>query len=326
MTDTQPNTCLIGDVRAVLPTLPDDSVHCCVTSPPYWGLRDYGADGQLGLEATPEEYVANMVDVFREVRRALRDDGTLWLNLGDSYCASSGGGVQGKNSKFLDRTAARLGVREQKLDKSLAPGLKPKDLVGIPWMVALALRSDGWWLRSDIVWSKPNPMPESVGDRPSKAHEYVFLLSKNAEYHYDAKAIAEPADPGSAARYAYSFGGSKAEILTEAEADGPGTRTRPIGQREYSGTRNSRTVWTIPTEPYHGAHFACFPRQLAQRCILAGCPLGGMVLDPFFGSGTTGQVAESLGRRWLGVELNPEYEPLWRERTKQQGLAFGGGE
>ena len=272
----------IGDCREVLDTLPEQSVHCCVTSPPYWGLRDYGHDDQLGLESTPEQYVENMVDVCRKVRRVLRDDGTLWLNLGDCYGAS-------------------------------------KQLVGIPWRVAFALQADGWYLRSDIIWAKPNPMPESVTDRPTKAHEYVFLLSKSPRYFYDADAVRE----GWADERCGAPGGTKpAERNVGGRTDGLTRPSQAWTAPDGRTGRNRRTVWTVPTAPFPGAHFACFPPKLIEPCIMAGAPLGGMVLDPFLGSGTTGMVAEALGRQWFGIELNPDYEPLIRERTKQLGL-FG---
>jgi DNA modification methylase len=282
----------IGDCLEVLRTIPDQTFHCCVTSPPYWGLRDYGHEGQIGLEETLGAYVERMVEVFSEVRRTLRDDGTLWLNLGDSYAGSWGN--QGRK-------------------KERGLGLKPKDLVGIPWRVAFALQADGWWLRSDIIWHKPNPMPESITDRPTRAHEYIFLLAKSERYYYDADAIKEDMLHPSA-MVKSGFGGKKRN-----------------GGKTYSGNaynaslggRNKRDVWTVTTKPYRGAHFAVFPPDLIKPCVLAGCPEGGIVLDPFFGSGTTGQVAEQCGRAWFGVELNPEYETLIRERTAQRGLFVG---
>lgn len=320
----------VGDCRELLKQLPDGCVQTCVTSPPYWGLRDYGVDGQLGLEQSPHEYVANMVGVFCEVRRVLRDDGTLWLNLGDSYAAAAGGG-QGKNSRFLDRAASRIGVREQKRSKVVAE-LKPKDLVGIPWLVAFALREDGWYLRSDIIWAKPNPMPESVADRPTKAHEYLFLLSKSERYFYDHLSIREPEVAETAARYRYvatdgrmSQSGAYREAFDDDNDHGLLSRARtgnPMPPTD--GKRNKRTVWTVSTQPYDGAHFATFPPALIEPCILAGSRGGDIVLDPFFGSGTTGMVAEKHGRRWIGFDLNPEYEKLQKERTAQRSLVLGG--
>lgn len=281
----------IGDCLEVLRTMPDGFAQACVTSPPYWGLRDYGHDGQLGLEETHEEYVAKMVEIFAEVRRVLRDDGTLWMNLGDSYAAS------------------------QRTTGSMPAGLKPKDLCGIPWRVAFALQADGWYLRSDIIWHKPNPMPESVTDRPTKAHEYVFLMSKSARYYYDAGAIKVPA------KHAGESSARKTSGMREQADDPVRHRTRPSGRVcGYPDERNKRTVWTVPTAPYGGAHFACYPPDLIKPCILAGCPPGGIVLDPFFGSGTTGMVAESLGRDWFGIELNPEYETLIKQRNAQPSM------
>jgi DNA modification methylase len=295
-----------GDVRAVLPSLPDESVHCCISSPPYWGLRDYGVDGQIGQEPTPEEFVATMVQVFREVRRVLRADGTLWLNLGDSY-AGARGGPQGTSGEMNGRAVS---TRRQGVKTRRGSGLKSKDLVGVPWMVAFALRADGWYLRQDIIWHKPNPMPESVADRCTKAHEYLFLLSKSSSYHYDAAAIAEPCSgpgPGNAP-------GNKHESAYRESGD-ERLRTRAnlskIGDRE---TRNRRSVWNIATHPFAEAHFATFPPQLVEPCVLAGCPIGGTVLDPFSGSGTTGMVALRHQRNYVGVELNSEYVEMSRRR------------
>jgi DNA modification methylase len=353
------NECVIGDCRAVLPTFLAELFHCCVTSPPYWGLRDYGHEQQIGLEPTPEEFVAELVAVFREVRRVLRDDGTLWLNLGDCYATGAGkstnpgGGVQGarwrgettrhrderrrdhgqpaRNGRGKPQTgrASERSGHEGKQSYRVGPlsqpnrmpivGLKPKDMVGMPWRVAFALQADGWYLRKDIIWHKPNPMPESVTDRPTSAHEYLFLLSKSERYHYDAAAIAEPLlHPESATDEDASRAFTRRRKTTPASRQGAVELEQPTPT-----TRNARSVWTIPSEPYDGAHFACFPTALAQKCILAGSPLGGVVLDPFFGSGTVGQVAEVLGRRWFGIELQSRYEPLIAKRTAQKGLAFG---
>jgi DNA modification methylase len=311
---------LQGDCREVLRTLPAESVQCCVTSPPYWGLRDYGHPSQLGLEPTPEEYVANMVDVFREVRRVLRPDGTLWLNLGDSYATQPGKGSNVPQTKWGSNSYPESAAhRSRGFD-----GLKPKDLVGIPWRVAFALQADGWWLRSDIIWSKGNPMPESVTDRPTKAHEYLFLLTKSERYFYDADAIKEDAAPESEERYKYAFGGAKSEALVDANKDGIGQRTRPVGEREYTGKRNARSVWTITTKPFPEAHFATFPPEIPMRCILAGSRPGDTVLDPFGGSGTTGLVAQELGRHWIACELNPEYIAIAERRTAQNTLWLDG--
>lgn len=305
MTAFELNRFVIGPAQTCLKSIPDQTFQCCVTSPPYWGLRDYGARGQYGLEATPRLYVARMVRVFREVRRCLRDDGVLWLNLGDTYINAKGaaGGTDEKQS-------ARRGFARPQ-DRPAPEGLKPKDLVGIPWRTALALQADGWWLRSEVVWLKPNAMPESVEDRPSKAHEHVFLLAKSRRYHFDSSAIAEPALRGSAGS---SFVHGKTAI------SGLGRASRR--DRAERDTRNARDVWSIPTSSYDGAHFATFPPELAGRCIAAGCPEGGAVLDPFFGSGTVGEVAEAMGRRWFGIELNPDYAPLIAQRTRQIGLSF----
>jgi len=292
----------------ILRTLPDESVHCCVTSPPYWGLRDYGVEGQLGLEKTPEEYVAKMVDVFREVRRVMRDDGTLWLNIGDSYSMSTRGkGGDGKQS-------TNVGTHHDR-QWHIAPGLKPKDLVGIPWRVAFALQADGWYLRQDIIWHKPNPMPESVRDRCTKAHEYIFLLAKSRKYYYDAKAVKEPVS-------------DRVPFKTNGPMKAVGKiRLRPNGAATYekfgfdtgcgvnaNGTRNRRSVWTVTTKPFKGAHFAKFPPDLIEPCIKAGCPVGGTVLDPFFGSGTTGLVSLKLGRDFIGIELNKDYCDMAEKR------------
>lgn len=305
---------LHGDCRDILPTLPEASVQCVVTSPPYWGLRDYGVDRQIGLEKTPEEYVATMVAVFREVRRVLRDDGTLWLNLGDSYAntGKSGGGEQGARW-------AQMGGRTDECKgtfKYAPPGLKPKDLVGIPWRVAFALQADGWWLRSDIIWAKPNPMPESVTDRPTKAHEYVFLLTKSARYFYDAEALMTDVRGGGKTR--------KGPIYSApASAFGIARKTGNMADDAVWTTptrANARSVWTIATEPTPEAHFATFPRALADRCILAGSRMGDTVLDPFGGSGTVGVCAEALGRHSILIELSPDYVAMATRRTAQRGL------
>lgn len=297
---------LIGDVRQKLKELPDKSVHCCVTSPPYWGLRDYGEDKQIGMEDTPEQFVANMVEVFREVWRVLRDDGTLWLNLGDSYAGSG----KGRNpdgtvhvSAMIAKQGSSAGTVMGNVKGGLVPdGLKPKDLVGIPWRVAFALQAEGWYLRQDIIWHKPNPMPESVTDRCTKSHEYIFLLSKSRQYYFDNEAIKEPA------KYAGDDRGSRTD------------NRRGTIMNSISGvtaeTRNKRDVWTVTTRPFKGAHFATFPSQLIEPCVLAGCPPDGTVLDPFFGAGTTGLVAQQHGRNWIGCELNPVYAEMASKRIK----------
>ncbi len=300
-----------GDVLKVLKTFPDESVHCCVTSPPYWGLRDYGVEGQLGLESTPEEYVAKMVEIFREVRRVLRDDGVVFLNLGDSYFGSSMTG--GTNS--IESSAKQKGRMFKKpsncTPKQGKSQLKPKDLVGIPWMVAFALRADGWYLRQDIIWHKPNAMPESVKDRCTKAHEYIFLLSKNRKYYFDNEAIKEDAKPESEKRYKSTFHTGKKEISGQGR---PGNASNTPGYKKWTGKRNKRSVWTVTTKPFKGAHFAVFPEDLIEPCILAGCPEGGIVLDPFMGSGTTAIVALKHNRNYIGIELNPEYIKIAEKR------------
>ena len=349
-----------GDALSVLRGLPSESVQCCVTSPPYWGLRDYGTatweggdsecdhkptvkaratrpkgklvgstrtvdestiqrnchcgavrvDSQLGIESTPEEYVANMVDVFREVRRVLRDDGTLWLNLGDSY---HGGGSTTRNgqdtSLYLDKSniagTYTDGMTSRPVKARDYAGYKPKDLVGIPWRVAFALQADGWYLRQDIIWHKPNPMPESVTDRCTKAHEYIFLLTKSARYFYDQEAVKEPlSNPP------HAPGNNK----LDASRNDHDQMQKVWG---LDGTRNKRSVWTVSTQSYKEAHFATFPPKLIEPCILAGCPAGGTVLDTFGGSGTTAFVAKSHNRKSVSIELNSEYLPLMEARLSQ---------
>lgn len=390
---------LTGDAVNMLRTLPDESVNCCVTSPPYWGLRDYGVDGQIGLEETPGAYVSRLVEVFAEVRRVMKDDGTLWLNLGDSYAASTkttgrndadtrnawhykvgiasaphrandgGGQTHVRQSKHKrPRTlngggCASWSSREETV-KVASRGLKPKDLVGIPWRVAFALQADGWYLRQDIIWHKPNTMPESVTDRCTKAHEYIFLLTKSARYWYDAEAIQEPIADSTAGdsrlyRDGYDTGRPERGFPGSAQHgsgllvpkswkgsefhDGKNLINHPnVGmkrsgnkerkQRTCAGvlnigaqagsvpweglTRNRRSVWTITTKPYKDAHFATFPPELPRICIMAGCPVGGVVLDPFAGSGTTGAVAIELGRRAVLIELNEKYVDMIKRRTK----------
>lgn len=330
MIDISQSASYIGDCRDLLAQLPERCIQTCVTSPPYWGLRDYGVEGQLGLEQSPHEYVANMVEVFRGVRRALRDDGTLWLNLGDSY-AHAGSGPQGDSP-----VASPKNRIERDNDKRISKlfGLKPKDLVGIPWMVAFALREDGWYLRSDCIWHKPNPMPESVKDRPTKAHEYVFLLSKSERYFYDADAVREPLCAESLRMIELARTGQRAsgygkasnnkdrnDRLGNLAVGGKGTSASRGAAMNPAG-RNMRTVWTIATRPYAGSHFATMPPALAETCILAGSKPGDIVLDPFFGSGTTGMVAEKHGRKWIGFDLNPEYKKLQDERTAQRSLVL----
>jgi DNA modification methylase len=292
-------------------------VQTCVTSPPYYGLRDYGHEGQIGLEETPEQYIAAMVEVFRCVWDVLEDNGTLWLNIGDSYANAGGmtqpdrsnsGGKRGERGK--QRAAnSRGGIYRP---STISENIKPKDLIGIPWMLAFALRADGWYLRQDIIWHKPNPMPESVRDRCTKAHEYIFLLSKSQKYHYDNDAIKDAVkkDWGSRDR-------------TDGKYHNEGSGLQPHGGLEKSyEMANKRSVWTVTTKSYEGAHFAVFPQNLIEPCILAGAPVGGVVLDPFMGSGTTAQVAQHLGRKYLGCELNLEYKALQDKRLEQPSFEF----
>lgn len=289
---------LQGDCIESLKTLDDESVNCCVTSPPYWGLRDYGESDQLGLEETPEEYVTNMVKVFSEVKRVLTKDGTLWLNLGDSYYNYRPGKGQSLIKQTVSNTKQDLPVECSRRGNKIQ-GLKEKDLVGIPWRVAFALQADGWYLRQDIIWHKPNPMPESVADRCTKAHEYIFLLSKSSKYYYDHEAIMEEASYKDQPR-----GGSKNRY--EQHEFG--------GDNKIYNTRNKRSVWTVNTRPYPEAHFATYPKKLIRPCIKAGCPQGGVVLDPFGGSGTTAEVANELQRDAILCELNPKYCELIEKR------------
>ena len=323
---------LQGDCRDVLKTLPDESVHCVVTSPPYWGLRDYGVAGQLGLEPSPQEFVAGLVEVFAHVGRVLRADGTLWLNLGDSYGHGTSAARQKGDALLGDSTAeARTMARN---------GLKAKDLVGIPWRVAFALQAAGWYLRQDIIWAKPNPMPESVTDRCTKSHEYLFLLAKSERYYFDNEAISEPATGWNGS----TFDGERdlAVRPTTGRLPRSGNKERkPAGQRGVPGasltdpnggvagsipwegeTRNKRSVWTVTTQPFKEAHFATFPPALIEPCILAGCPEGGTVLDPFGGAGTTGLVADRLHRSAILIELNPEYADMARRRITGDSPLF----
>ena len=300
--------------------IPDESIDCVVTSPPYWGLRDYGLEDQgLGLEPTPEEYCANMVAVFREVWRVLKPTGTVWLNLGDSY-SSQGGAVPEQTVRGSQNYVNRGQSGSNGIGTSRKPvsGLKPKDLVGIPWRVAFALQADGWYLRSDIIWSKPNPMPESVSDRPTKAHEYIFLLTKSPKYYYDTDAIKEEA-------VAERWGGHKPMNLNNTK-DTNGVFKGLTRERDMMPShRNKRSVWTVNTEPYPEAHFATYPEKLVEPCIMAGCPLGGVVLDPFAGSGTTMAVAQRLGRRGIGTDLSTEYLALASKRLGSIALPMNLG-
>lgn len=351
---------LQGDARAILPTLDAKSVNCCVTSPPYFGLRDYGCDGQIGLEDTPDAFVAQMVTVFREVRRVLKDDGTLWLNLGDSYAGSGKGGNPEDSPHQKQRTnggsltvigqTARDAALTNGAGADRLKGLKPKDLIGIPWRVAFALQADGWYLRQDIIWHKPNPMPESVLDRCTKAHEYIFLLSKSERYYCDMTAIQESAIYGDPRRPYGSQGAWDVDGRPIEQRHGGELRKSWNGSELHSGktathqlsrssvkrggfggkntkipvqeTRNKRSVWIVASSPYPGAHFATFPPELIKPCILAGCPKGGTILDPFGGSGTTGQVARDAGCDAILLELNPKYIELIKDRLAQEVMSF----
>jgi len=310
------NNIEFGDCRETMRRWKEQGIKAqtCVTSPPYYGLRDYGHEGQIGLEETPEEYIKAMVEVFRCVWDVLEDDGTLWLNIGDSY-ARNGGGVESKMNTVhkmgVGQKATYLAGGMQSINK-VPEGLKSKDLIGIPWMLAFALRADGWYLRQDIIWHKPNPMPESVQDRCTKAHEYIFLMSKSQKYYYDIDSIKE--DAVTAGNVGGSFQGRQGGADHHAQSGGVGSEAK-----EYVN-KNKRSVWTVNVKPYAGAHFAVFPSDLIEPCILAGAPLGGIVLDPFMGSGTTGQVAQNLGRQYIGCELNIDYKPLQDKRLAQQSL------
>jgi DNA modification methylase len=333
------NTILQGDSLKILKTLPDNSIDCCVTSPPYYGLRDYGHSDQIGLEETPELYVEKLVKILRDVKRVLKPEGTLWLNLGDSY-SRSGKGIGSDHDKAVFSDGE---IKKTDWSKT---GLKPKDLIGIPWLVAFALRSDGWYLRQDIIWHKPNPMTESVTDRCTKSHEYIFLLSKSAKYYFDQEAIKQPVADASIIRLSQ-------QIKNQAESNrvpgktngnmkavGPGRKPRPDDNRGGNqgtkrgipamaingkginghsgyfdscgniignGMANKKSVWTVTTKPFKEAHFATYPEDLIVDCIKAGCPENGIVLDPFMGAGTTGLVARKLNRNYIGIELNPDY-------------------
>ena len=294
---------LQGNCLEVLKDLPEQSVNTCITSPPYWGLRNYQEEEQLGLEDTPEEFVESLVKVFREVKRVLRDDGTVWLNLGDTYCGTGHKGNYTDPKHKEGRNGQKIALNN-KID-----GLKSKDLVGIPWRVALALQQDGWYLRQDIIWHKPNPMPESVTDRCTKSHEYIFLLSKNAKYYFDNESIKED---------------SVTIIKKRTRKTGTGVDSN-IGNKGSAGNngkRNKRSVWTVPTKPFKGAHFATFPPDLIEPCVLAGCPEGGTVLDPFGGAGTTGLVAEQNNRDSILIELNPDYIEIAEKRLNNDAPLF----
>ena len=304
------NVVLNGDSREVLKGVPSEICDCCVTSPPYYALRDYGDERQIGLEQTPEEYIKQLVAVFHEVKRVLKPDGTLWVNIADSYWGSGSRGCD--FTDYFTDTQSKQQTSKGTINLTNIPklvgnmgGVKNKDLIGIPWMLAFALRADGWYLRQDIIWHKPNPMPESVRDRCTKSHEYIFLLSKSPKYYYDADAIKEPAKPDASNRDR-----DKGKLNSV-----PG-RTRMGGLKTNHYTvRNKRDVWSVSTKPLKEAHYAAYPEELIEPCILAGSRVGGIVLDPFFGSGTTGRVAMRHGRDYLGIELNAEYIEISNRRT-----------
>lgn len=302
-----------GDSLEVLKTLPESSVNCCVTSPPYYALRDYGTSGQIGREATPEEYIDRLVSVFHEVKRVLTPEGTCWVNIADTYCGT------GSKAEHTDPKNPKGRNGQQVAVNHRAPGCKPKDLIGIPWLLALALRGDGWYLRSSVIWHKGNAMPESTRDRPTRCYEYVFLLTKSKKYYYDWQAVAEPIAPQTASRLKSGRGKHNKYADTVPGQNRAQKINAPREKGAYSDemivpVRSRRNVWQINTVPYHGGHFAAFPPKLAETCILAGCPVGGIVLDPFFGSGTTGMVAKQLSRRYIGIELNPDYCELAKQR------------
>lgn len=337
---SQQHRILIGDCIDMMRTLPEQSVHTCITSPPYYGLRDYGVDGQIGLEASPREFIDNLVEVFREVRRVLRDDGTLWVNIGDSYAGSWGSQAKRESPAAIGRNSILNHPKRASGTGRLTDGYKGKDLMGIPWRLAFALQDDGWYLRQDIIWHKPNPMPESVKDRCTKAHEYLFLLSKGSRYWFDQGSIREPAAQSSIDRWAQnvedhagsdripgktngpmkSVGGSRRNSFaretkyTEGEHGQTGQHRPGRPDIDYDTTRNKRSVWTVATTGFKGAHFATFPPELIEPCILAGCPVGGTVLDPFGGSGTTAGVAMAHDRNAVLCELNPQYAELVPDR------------
>jgi DNA modification methylase len=305
------NKVYFGDCRDSMRQIAKDGVkvQMCVTSPPYYGLRDYGVGGQIGAEETPQHFIDNLVEVFACVWDILADDGTLWVNLGDSYANNS--------SQASNNGRAGFGKPREKVVNRIGNGYKQKDLMGMPWRLAFALQDFGWYLRQDIIWHKPNPMPESVTDRCTKSHEYIFLLTKNQKYYFDHEAIKEDSVDieSTSKRYEKNFnafnGGMQAGAIS---------RNNPTAKLEFDGKRNKRDVWTINTKSYSGAHFAVYPEELIEPCILAGSKVGDIVLDPFFGSGTTGAVAQKLGRKWVGCELNKNYEKLQNERLAQQGL------
>lgn len=327
-------TLLTGNALEMLRGIPDNSIDCCVTSPPYYGLRDYGTDGQIGLETTPEQYIENLVAVFREVRRVLKTDGTLWLNMGDSYAGSGkGAAAYPLNAKKYKQGTNKGMLAAVKTTKVKAQGYKRKDLMGVPWRLAFALQADGWYLRQDIIWYKPNCMPESVKDRCTKSHEYIFLLSKSDKYYFDNEAIKEPAvgfnnippagskgtlTPNSRRRKGNSktFRGgvytNNQSFINSSELK----RDSHGNTENTTGLRNRRDVWSVSTKGYKEAHFATFPEKLIEPCILAGCRTGGTVLDPFLGSGTTAAVSIKNGRKCIGIEINPDYADMAERRIE----------
>jgi DNA modification methylase len=322
------NKIICGGAIETLRTFPAESVNCCVTSPPYYGLRDYGAGGQIGLEQTPAAYIARLVGVFREVRRVLKSDGTLWIVIADSYAGSGKGALKAERLREIKtKQSYKYSVDNPavKIPKTW-DGIKPKDMIGIPWALAFALRGDGWYLRSNIIWRKPNPLPESCRDRPTRSYEHIFLLSKSPQYYYDQEAIKEPVAAGTHARMKRAVSG-RHKYSGAAPGQTPQTFSRPRPNRagievKLADTRNLRDVWTVSTKSYRGAHFAVYPTELITPCILAGCPAGGVALDPFFGAGTTGVAAVTLGRQYIGIDINPGYCQLAGERLKEAVTAF----
>lgn len=305
---------LEGDALEILRTMPEESIQACITSPPYFNLRDYGVDGQIGNEKTPQEYIERLVLVFHEVRRVLKANGTLWLNIGDSYAGSRKGRKADGTSCAYGKQATNAGSVEGiiKPSSKVWDGIKPKDLIGIPWMLAFALRDDGWYLRQDIIWHKPNPMPESVTDRCVKSHEYMFLLSKSKKYYFDYKAIQEETNPKYARRYASGFFNQKEQMNFM-----PDGRHNTAGLKNYTGKRNKRDVWRVASHGSSIPHFATFPEKLIEPCIIAATQKGDTVLDPFSGSGTTGVVAIKHGRNYVGIELNPKYVDISNRRFEK---------
>ena len=308
---------ICGEARSALSKIESGSVRCCVTSPPYYRLRDYGSEGQIGLEHTPEQYIQKLVKVFQEVRRVLSDDGTLWVNIGDSY-AGSGKGSAAYPDQLSEKQRSNAGMcGAKKVLQCDTSSYKRKDLIGIPWMLAFALRADGWYLRQDIIWAKPNPMPESVKDRCTKSHEYIFLLTKSPRYYFDAEAIKEPVAESTIRRCEHGDGprycGKKYETMSEIFY-----RTKSRNMYKTRSHRNKRDVWTVAIRGYKGAHFATFPEQLITPCILAGTEAGDTVLDPFSGAGTTGIAALRNGRSYIGIEINPSYTELQEQRIKEE--------